>query len=480
MKQICLLLSLVLFAACSKDEEDPKHASGLLIVKNDDGTISKEPYDLHEDNLPLNANPDIVFYTDAPGSTLGDPSAASKLLHNIREHAAKGKKSVNFSWVIRSEGLKFEAFGLIPKNVPTLIIDNWEAIRAPKVVDVISLAKVFISFPTFHYLSKEDVDFLDSFDAEYVRCTEYDFKESQREGITRPDLRLFETGLRPDRLGIFLEQPNFLSLTDVNSISKDDAGLRSFLANTNINWSKENLFFGYFNKEVSQEQPGSWSNLVNYASLAGIVAMLDSAEKGQALEANIVVPATKEQFTEIETALKYLLYSSHSYASKLKPILNKLSIEYFQIPKDETATVKKSKGPVIRIINPFPLAKQSMLSMLQMSHVFAGLTGDQSLSEGIQYGKIPFYQIMHWKSDFHKYMTQYLQDHGEESTLADFVGQFTTRSSITSDFLLKQALQVHSHQENWAKDMQKISEHIYKTKNLKDSLAPAILSLLSE
>ncbi|MFK7825371.1 MAG: hypothetical protein AB8G05_14545 [Oligoflexales bacterium] len=481
MKPAYFLSIVLFFSACI--EQSPRPNSGLLITKRDDGTISKKIYNLFDDDLPINfpgkSSADIVFYTDSPGTTLGDTSAASKLLSNIREHAVEHGKAVDYSWVIRSEGFKFNAYGLIPPNVPTLIINDWQAIRMPKVVAAISKAKVFISFPTFHYLEPSDVNFLDSFEAEYVRCTEYDFKESEKEKIVRPDLTLFETGLREGRLGIFIESPQFFAFTDTSSISDSDSGLRALLNSTN--WNKQNLFFGYFNREANNEQKGSWSNLVNFASLSSLIGIFDSIERGQKLEVNIVIPASEAQFNEIKNLLNSLAQSSHRLADRIKPILADLKLEYYKVPKEKGLSIEETEGPIVRIINPFPLAKENMLSLLQMSHEFSGLTGDQSLSEGLQYGKIPFYQIMHWKTDFHKYFAQYLYSELDGANdLAHFFSEFSNNGPANGDFLIDRAYEIFSKKDQWTEQMQNISEKMYETKNLKDSLAPEILSLLPQ
>ena len=476
MKPICFLFVLILFIACTERSPIPNY--GKLITKKDDGTISEKIYNLFDDDLPINfpgkSSADIVFYTDSPGTTLGDTSAASKLLGNLREYAKQQGRSVDYSWIIRSEDFNFNAYGLIPPNVPTLIINDWQAIRLPKVVDAISKAKIFISFPTFHYLEPSDVNFLDSFDAKYVRCTEYDFKESEKDKIVRPDLTLFETGLRDGRLGIFLERPQFMGLSNTNSISDSDSSLRSML--DKLNWSKKNLFFGYFNRETHNEQEGSWSNLVNYAALSSLIAIFDAAQNGHKLEVNIVIPASESQFGEIKDVLSELTYNPMALSSHIKPILDKLNIEYHKLSKHENHNaIKETDDPTIRIINPFPLAKESMLSLMQMSHVFSGLTGDQSFSEGLQYGKIPFYQIMHWKTDLHKYFSQYLHKNlGESSDLANFVSDFASHGPIIGEFLVDQAYEIYLNQDHWAQQMQKISLKMHEEKNLQKELAPKI------
>lgn len=460
--------------------EEEWKTSGILLLKDKDGTLFKKNYNLIEDDLNISfqngAPADFVFYNDCPGTTLGDTSAASKLLYSIDFHATRQEKPVNYIWVLRSEGLKFNAYSLIPKNVPTLIIDNWEMIRKQKVIDQISKASVFISYPTFHYLDETDVDFLASLGPEYIRCTEYDFKES----IRHPELRLFETGFKEGRLGIFMEQPSFTPVTNANLISDADISLRYLLKD--LKWDKNNLYFGYFNRETYNELEGSWSDLINYAALASVVSILESLEKGELLETNIVIPATEEQFNDIKSRLKSVANSSHPLAAKVKPIIDDLKLEYIKLSKDKSRVNLETNStpvPVIRIINPFPLAKENLLTMMQMSNSFSGLTGDQSFSEGLQFGKIPFYQIMHWKSDLHEYFTAYLKKIlGESNNLVHFVAQLAQNSSVSGDFLLERSEEIFKYHDKWTQQMQQVSQDIYEHKNLKDTLAPEILSLV--
>lgn len=481
---ISLNFFLLLLCACTNKKQTSDPNSAILAIRNDDGTINKEHLHLEQNDLILNylndAYAQITILTESPGDTLGDTSAANKLLKSIAEEALARKKSYNYFWIIRSKGLRFSGLSLIPKNVPTLIIDDWAALRKPKLKDLLSSSNLFLSFPTFHYLNTADVDFLNTFSAQYLRCTEYDFMGLN--DISHPHLPILKTGFCPSCLGIFIEKPN-PSIGTIDSIAAADIHLKHFLEKIDMHQDEadqKSLYFGYFNKEFRNELKDSWTNLVNFASIASLKAMLDSLNSDTPLNANIVVPASEKQFKEIKALLQSLSMSEHVQAQKLKGFLANTSINYYKLDRNRIyETPEVSSQHVIRIINPFPLEKSSMLGMLAASNPLAGITGDQSFSEGLQYGKIPFYQIMHWKKDLHMNFSTFLYENlGETSSLAKFFATAVNNEVRNINYLLQQAELVEQNQKKWAADMLKLRDQIYENKNLQKNLTSRILSIL--
>ena len=486
MKFPILLSLLAIYFACTpkkpSDTADPN--SAILIVKNEDGTFSKEPLHLEHDELILKrtdpVDPQLTILTESPpGNTLGDASAASKLLQSIADKAESGQQSYNNFWIIRSKRLSFNAFSLIPKNVPTLIIEDWGALRKPKLHDTLSSTSMFLSFPTFHYLNNTDVDFLNSFSAQYVRCTEYDFMGLS--DISHPHLPILKTGFCPSCLGIFIEKPSS-PRTHNDSIAPIDRHLDNFLEKLELSGkvNQESLYFGYFNKEYKNELKNTWTNLVNFATVVSLKGMLESANKDLPLSLNIVIPADKRQFKQIKEQIHSLSRSAHLLAPKLIKILQNTSIHYHKLEREKfNMDPNVSSEHTIRIINPFPLAKSTMLAMLASSNPLSGLTGDQTFSEGLQFGKIPFYQIMHWKKLLHENFSSYLFEQlGEQSKLGSFFANFSRNETANIDFLVDQAHLLEKNHLIWAMEMLTVRENIYKERNLEKNLAPKIQSLM--
>lgn len=490
MRFLFLLTVLsVCFACTGKNKTDaPDPNSAILVVRNDDGTVSQEYINLEQNDLFLNhpssndTNVQLTILTESPGTTLGDASAANKLLVSIAGEALVTEKNYNYFWIIRSKGLSFNALSLIPKNVPTLLIEDWGALRKPKMRESLAASTMFLAFPTFHYLNHSDVDFLSSFSTDYVRCTEYDFMELQ--DISHPHLPVLKTGFCPTCLGIFIDKP-LPSPDPLETITDTDAHLKQFLDRINsseVGINADNLYFAYFNREYNNELKNSWTNLVNFASLVSLKGMLEAINKGKNLNLNIVLPASKAQFEQIKSKLNSIAFSEHASLQNLRNMLENTSIKYYKLdPHQLDKNPQVSSQHVIRIINPFPLTKNSMLAMLAASNPFAGLTGDQTLSEGIQYSKIPFYQIMHWKENLHKNFAKFVYSQlGVSSSLGNFIKSFSASHSADIEFLLKQAESISQNQVYWAGEMRKISDHIYKHKNLQKNLPPQIINLLKQ
>jgi hypothetical protein len=136
-------------------------------------------------------------------------------------------------------------------------------------------------------------------------------------------------------------------------------------------------------------------------------------------------PLSNEQWNTVVNRLKNELS---------KEDFNKLgAIEYYKKTSGELDIADKEMlglGEVnIRILNAFPLKKDVMKRMMNISDPFIGLTGDQSFSEGLCLGKAVLYQEMAWKSDSYKaFVTLCLDTFGKESPLY----QFAARQDIDS------------------------------------------------
>ncbi len=76
----------------------------------------------------------------------------------------------------------------------------------------------------------------------------------------------------------------------------------------------------------------------------------------------------------------------------------------------ESYVLHPGSAKKLRIINPYPLSREDLLCLIHHSGPLVGSTGDQSLSEAICLGKLPFYQCAKWKKCLYKALIGYAED----------------------------------------------------------------------
>ena len=361
-----------------------------FIQKNESGKVESQtqlPENIIKSINISSESKKIVMLTSMAGHTLGDASAASKFMKELQQ------SDFEFYWIIQKSDRRFNYPDLIPDNVALIVVSNWEIIKQKPFKPFLEEMNYKIAFPTFHYLTEDQTEFLSSLEGKYVRITEYDFMED----LSTPyDVITLKTGFCKTCLGIMQKkiETNLPSgkLGDLYDILKKNG---------------KEFYFGYFNKWEENEYSGSYSNLVNFVTLV----ILMEAIKPRSNKPTYILTTASDSSPLNHISKIYQKISKSLNSDELDPKIRE-KLKKLKIRFSSGINIHQSKSSIneelgsqtadpflFHIINPFPLPPTDLPFFLKNSSFLTGLTGDQSLSEGIQLDKLIYYQVMDWKKD---------------------------------------------------------------------------------
>lgn len=375
----------------------------------------------------------IVILTHAPQRTLGDPSAAAKLQRLLLDNLSNQFKDLEVMVVVNVRQEDEEPVrNLFSQQMSYKLINGIDVGRGYfQLEDAISDADLIISYPTPHFITKEVAKLLTNHAKHVISLGEYDYDLAYQlanrgkaiEFI--PGATFLSSGLEKDNLGIFIEKQS-------GQIHPTDSAK---LPNELLSGNSE-LYFGYFNKLFESSTIANPSRFIAFAANAStkkevdIILPLqpkDSKDVSSESRANILFDSLfiedLEDFSQVQLAYFppsptppiYIIYER--VGNKL--LSREVSAEEFEVQKSKSEKI-------IRIVNPFPLHKDSIIALMEKSAPVSLLTGDQSFSEALSLLKIIFYQAMPWKKKFYEALTATSQNYG---TLQTWFKMFLDKST---------------------------------------------------
>lgn len=426
---------------------------------------------------------------NAPDGTLGDPSAAIKLLESIKD---KYPMEADVYLFVKAEKVNHEKVkGIIPEGMSYIIKDG--VIDSNAANEVLKMDAVII-FPTAHFLDVTEYKAIKAAEKPMFVANEYDFDRKfnfttsdqfsprKRWDPVYPPVfdSYFYTGLsgKEEKLGVFLsedkESHSLSKMTDSDGVKLRnllfDSDEMSDLEQRELNYfNSHDLYFGYFNNIIGAE-----SNKFKTTPMAFLDFCIErSKEKDDKHIIDIIMPVKHGE--KNNNGVWWNTTSVEQMFEHLKKYdLDRYTFEFYEKKDDNlTCTEKMGGGPtVVRIINSFPFSANSMKELMHASSPFVLVTGNQSLFEAISYKKIPFYQVMLWTTlvpaSLVAAAAKYL---GEGSLLHEYFQSFYQSSKINiNQFLM--------HEKELLEQIEKFNTIILEKENLGDNFPEKIMDFL--
>lgn len=393
----------------------------------------------------------LVILTRSVGASLGDVSASAKLITLIQ-------KSLLVDVVLIIENKSFDHYEMIPEGVLIKKISNWNEIKDGLLKNIVKESKLNIAFPTFHHMSASIHRYLAEIPPQFLKFSEYDQNLKEDDPVFE---NVVKTGLCDDCLGIFLDDSREIE-DPISAIPKSDKFLQVFLKDEEN--QSDRSYFGYFAKYWHDQNKKTWNHQVDYITLVLLYELLSESKSTYSI--NLFVPSVLEQF---EAVIKELKKSETE--EPFKSLLENVRLEYFNFKEGLEVTSSHNFGgnqeKVFRIVNPYPLNHKSMMIMNQLSSYFVGSTGDQSLSESLQFGKVPYYQALPHKQKLFRNFVNMIKTRvkGSESLVSFYESSFSHIPPTLAEQLDK-AKKLKEHAKLWKEQMSELREYLMKEKKL--------------
>lgn len=352
----------------------------------------------------------ISILTGQIAKTQGDISASYKLINAILQ--ANNEVAISINWLIyftfTEDMTRYYDFYIQyakSKQVKVICVKHvFEMLQ--QIREIAQTTDLFILFPATPF-RVGNVTCLDSFKKPILIITEYNYKRifmlDNLDDLPMANFKriakcaqVYNSGFGENKLGVLITkntdlQPQmpFVPVYDIDRrlllkltiLKAYDEPINSEAINEYKN--KQGLFFAYFNAATSIDVHNN--NTVNPNFYCEICIRLTLA-KFPHKNLDIIV-----NFTRIAPSIDLNFLTGKYYI--LQFVDNNMNV---------VTAITLSNNPAlpnIRIFDPFPISNACFTFLLKVSEFFSGLTGDQSLGEGIEQAKLVFYQVMDWKTD---------------------------------------------------------------------------------
>src|SRR5581483_6538268 len=185
-------------------------------------------------------------------------------------------------------------------------------------------------------------------------------------------------GIKPDQLGIVIKDP--IQPTSLNHLNH--SALKEILFGTSTP-SEADLknYFQWHCSFFSYLKMGSYCQSALIYTVSALLALSGSKI------ADLIVPKVKTEFLDLD----FLKQQGIAKIQVISFEKNQTSIEEISL---------SNEGGVLRLINPFPLEQSDFYSLMTSTSFLVGCTGDNSLSEVLSFGRLPFYELRELKKEF--------------------------------------------------------------------------------
>lgn len=413
--------------------------------------------------LATDSMQNILIITHAPQGTLGDASAAAKLQQLLlQDFNAKVAISVAKE---HEEPVK-KLFG---EKKPYQLINQLETTGQKAFKKMLFGSKLVIAYPTPHFLGENSVTTLAKKGVPVISVGEYDYdieyRLSRKAINITPGSLFLNSGLGKECLGIYIDEfdtpPKAPFKDQIHPADREKLPV-------DLLEEDHQLYFGYFNRLFESTGFATAPRFIALSLLMSSQKQVDIILPLQAFDAPGVSKESRvnslldaDFIKEMEGFRKVAISYSPPSPHPLKHLIYQWEKNKFivrNVQEDEFAHQKHSAEKIVRIINPFPLHKRSMVALTRLSEPVNLLTGDQSFSEALSLLKIPFYQIMPWKKKFYTALINAAEGADALQTWLKMMDNQTVSVKALAEFY-------HVHQEDLAKDMKQLRDFIAENKN---------------
>ncbi|WP_156411836.1 hypothetical protein [Legionella lansingensis] len=329
-----------------------------------------------------------------------------------------------------------------------------------KLRKAIDKADLIISYPTPHFLVPPVIELFKDSMKPVISLTEYNFDmefqllQKKRISIV-PGTFFLSSGVSEGNLGIYIEKfskPAKIHPTDYGKLPSD------------LMSENKELYFGYFNKLFDSRTGATPSRFIAFA--------INNSDKK---EVDIVLPLQPQGTPNVSSESNVNVLFSTGFIRELEDF-NHVLISYFppepsppvylayaregndlvvkEVSREEFESQKSVADKLIRIINPFPLHKESMRALVEASEPVNLITGDQSLSEALSLLKIVFYQAMPWKKKFYEALITTSQKYAKLQEWFKMVDSKTRPIKSLVEFYKKNKDILHAEAQALLKDFE--------------------------
>jgi hypothetical protein len=326
----------------------------------------------------------------------GDISAALKLIEGIVKSNQYEAVHVNITWVIclryfQNDLPFYESFvqKALSLGIRVVVSDLW-GVKIDE--SSLSQADLLVYFPAVRYLGIISTR-VNKYKDKLLSIGEYNVDHHKKNVCT---------GLGKGRLGIFIEEnlapPLLLILNQASDTDKEllqqlaliDISTQTVTPEKIASYKQEHiLFFGYFAFNLNNSSNTEVVNPIKFCEIALCIAALKAVKNVD------IIVRLGDSFGDLP--INY-------FAS----ICSSIEI----ITSTHAFTIKNPTGnnnlPKARIFDFFPMSNNvfKFLMSILAEKYFMGLTGDQSLTEGICCNAVIFLQIMLWKQNLANALNQ--------------------------------------------------------------------------
>jgi hypothetical protein len=433
----------------------------------------------------------IACICSAPQGTLGDPSSAIKYLESIK----KKYPDIDVHLVVKAAPQDIKKVeGIIPKDMPyTILYEPFEK-RIHYLERMFSETDGIVIYPTPHFLSQSEYLTVKKLEKPIFNANEYDFdlkynfspRLAQRSSVRMGWIGLyppifdnyFDTGLSGTNrksMGIFLsdeeKQSHYLSKIQeedglkVRNLLFGNEGGADLQQSENDYFNSHDMYFGYFNNLNSL---GRKFKTTPMGFLDFSIARSKGKSEGVSSKNIDIIMPIRSDGTHANTQKMF------EHIKKYDP--EQYTFEYYEKKEGELKCTQKygNGDTVVRIINGFPFQADTMAQLMRASDPFTMVTGNQSLSEAISYGKIPFYQVMTWTTRVPSSFIESIGKHlGEGSLLQEYFKSFSGENSID-------IASFASQEKELVEQMEKFRKILLKEENLSENFPEMVMTLLGD
>ncbi|HSX19628.1 MAG TPA: hypothetical protein VLG38_00720 [Gammaproteobacteria bacterium] len=427
----------------------------------------------------------ISIATFAPDRTLGDVSAAYKLIEGLlAANATDTELDLKINWFVRIYDLDNEGHFKIFENffaaarklgVKMDVMHNFDQRPNYRISDALENMEpstdLFLAFPIYRDFA--DAKTIIIRNKPLLVFNEYNPPKTSAYALSHEIFRTcIKTGLGLQKIGIFIEPSIPKAHEKEYETTEHDRNVINTLGLNNPQYSAQRaLYFSYFNRSLNVNPTVSKKSFC-------VLSLLVQARK-QRKDVDLIVrldgltiraespPADAcDFFTADEIGLISPFYSQINVIDANGNIL-------------ETRTLNAdSTLPKVRIIDPFPLSTEGFKLVLSYAQPFAGATGNESFAECISNTNLMFYQIMGWKQSlFGEFLELCKKYTHSESELVKFYGyqkHCTSHFDEFKHYVEEMAKIIVDQEAVLVKQMAKVKQGILTEFNLAANLVPRL------
>lgn len=433
------------------------------------------------ENLP-NKNKSLVFFTHASQGTLGDPSAAAKLIKSIKKELGEHFK---ISIILIAEDQYKERVSTVFKGLELniLFVSNLElafqSSDQQNLTNLLQVADGIVFYPTFHQFSSHEIERIFSFSKPAFIITEYDldpefrFRQEMMLNFASQQCIVLNTGLLSNHHGVFCTDEinsshNSQALSQIDDAN--DVSFQKLLFEEGYHKSHQ-LFFGYFN-QLNLELAGHPVDPLMFIQTALSIVPLEVDTIDFVLPLNLS-PENKGDIRTYKTIDEVFLHLKNH-----PELTTNYEIEFWKKNAvSEMECIKKTGigNKRIRFINGFPFHPQTIDKLMKASDEIVMVTGDQSLFEAISNEKIFFYQVMWWKGGLWQNIIDTVKREIPDSKLH----QFLLMQDRSTDTPLPKIIQfLTEHKTCLHKEIKLLKSYLLNNKNLYKNLPQLLFTSL--